>query len=272
MFKFIILLASFFRREVGRGCGVGFYKKWLLVSKFRKNVRKIHTSSSWEEHLTMAREILMLPPSVKGDILECGCFKGGSTANLSLVCSLVNRKLIVCDSFEGLPEPDSKEDKHYLMYFSRHVKYEKNQYKGAIEEVKENIARYGAVDVCEFIAGYFENTLPNLRNNFIFVFLDVDLISSLETCLVNIWPNLLLGYKLFSHEAQDLNFVSVFFDKKWWQDNLRISPPGFVGSGIGLPVAVDSEISSLGYIIKLKETPKKYERFSVSRNIEEIEL
>ena len=40
-----------------------------------------------------------------GVVVECGCFMGGSTANLSLVCGIVGRGLIVYDSFEGLPRP-----------------------------------------------------------------------------------------------------------------------------------------------------------------------
>ena len=40
---------------------------------------------------------------MEGVVVECGCFLGGSTANLSLVCEVVGRELIVYDSFEGLP-------------------------------------------------------------------------------------------------------------------------------------------------------------------------
>ena len=44
-------------------------------------------------------------------MVECGCFLGGSTANLSLVCDIVGRELIVYDSFEGLPPPEA-DDKY----------------------------------------------------------------------------------------------------------------------------------------------------------------
>ena len=51
----------------------------------------------------MSAKLVAIPPEVPGAVVECGCFGGGSTANLSLVCDIVDRELIVCDSFEGMP-------------------------------------------------------------------------------------------------------------------------------------------------------------------------
>lgn len=246
---FPLSIAYFFHQDVGRDYNIGFFQKILLIYQFVRNCRKIPTASSWEEHLEMASQILKIPPSIKGDVIECGCFKGGSSANLSLVCSLVNRKIVICDSFEGLPDPDESDKCHYSEHSSRYDKYKKCQYKGVLEEVKENITKYGSVDVCEFIPGYFENSLPNLTKNFVFVFLDVDLYNSLKTCLINIWPRLQKGCKLFSHEAQDLTFISLFFNEGWWQKNIKSSPPGFIGAGTGLPLVLRSGCS-LGYTLK----------------------
>ncbi|HLT27990.1 MAG TPA: TylF/MycF/NovP-related O-methyltransferase, partial [Zeimonas sp.] len=39
-------------------------------------------------------------------LVEAGCFKGGSTAKLSLLAELAGRELVVFDSFEGLPDND----------------------------------------------------------------------------------------------------------------------------------------------------------------------
>ena len=246
---FPLSVAYFFDPEIGKDYHVGYLKKISLARSFRRNTRKIQTASSWLEHLEMATEILKIEPSMKGHIIECGCFRGGSTANLSLVCSLVNRRLIVCDSFQGLPEPEKSDHYHYLLHSSRHIEYERGQYEGSLEEVKKNITKYGSIDVCEFVPGYFEDTLSNLTEDFVFVFLDVDLISSLKTCLINIWPHLQDGCKLFSHEAQNLAFISLFFDKEWWQNNLKLPPPGFIGAGIGLPLVIRSGCS-LGYTLE----------------------
>ena len=241
----------FFDKKIGHHYNVGIFKKISLIRKFKRNVKKINTASSWQEHLQIAAKILQIPFHIKGCIIECGSFKGGSTANLSLVCELVNRKLLVYDSFKGLPEPSSKDKIHYSHLSKRKDIYEKGQYKGELEEVKKNIEKYGCVSVCEFRKGYFEDTLPHLTNKCVLAFLDVDLNSSLKTCLIHIWPKLQEGSYLFSHEAMDTNFVSHFFDKKWWEINLRYKAPGFIGAGTGLPLKIHTG-SSIGYTIKYK--------------------
>jgi len=60
--------------------------------------------TSWRAYLLMAMKLLELPPETKGDIIECGCWQGGSTINLSIISAITGRKLRVCDSFEGLPD------------------------------------------------------------------------------------------------------------------------------------------------------------------------
>ena len=52
----------------------------------------------------MALKIFETLPETEGFILECGTLKGGCAANLSLVAKMTNLKLLVYDSFEGLPE------------------------------------------------------------------------------------------------------------------------------------------------------------------------
>jgi len=248
-------VAYFFRPEVGRNYNVGFFKKLELLFKFIRNTKKIPTSSSWREHLEIAVEIFKIPPDTEGVVCECGTYKGGSTANLSLVCRLVNRKLVVCDSFMGLPNPNENDKRHYLIHSSRYLEYQKGDYKGSLEEVKKNITTYGCISVCKFIPGYYEQTLSNLSEKLTLVFLDVDLVESLKTCLTNLWPHLQTGCKLFSHEALNLNFISLFFDKEWWRDNLKSFPPGFVGAGTGLPTLIRTG-SSLGYTLKNGELSK----------------
>jgi O-methyltransferase len=55
--------------------------------------------------MELASAVLQVPRSTPGSVVECGCYVGGSTANLSLVCAATGRKLIIFDSFQGLPEP-----------------------------------------------------------------------------------------------------------------------------------------------------------------------
>ena len=71
-----VYLAYFFRSEVGAGYGVGFWEKVGLVLRFRRNRRHVVTASNWLEHVQLAADILSVPPETKGDVIECGCYKG----------------------------------------------------------------------------------------------------------------------------------------------------------------------------------------------------
>ena len=245
-----ILLLYFFRKEIGKEHGVGFWRKIVLLRAFRRNVRAILSASDWHEHAAMAARILQIPRAWQGDVIECGSYKGASTANLSLVCALVGRKLVVCDSFEGLPDPSDNDRFHVQEIKGKRKEYKKGQYAGALEEVRANIKRYGDITVCEFVKGYFEETLPSLRERMlVFIFLDVDLNASLATCLRFLWPRLQEQCFLFSHEAQDMAFVSLFFDHAWWQNELKTEAPGFIGAGTGLPLGIGKG-SSIGYTKK----------------------
>lgn len=236
---------------MGEEYNVGVLKKISLLYAFRRNVRRIPSASDWQEHAVMAARIFQISRAWQGEVIECGSYKGASTANLSLACALVGRKLVVCDSFEGLPDPSDNDRFHVQEIKGKHKEYKKGQYAGALEEVRANIERYGDITVCEFVKGYFEETLPSLHQRiFVFIFLDVDLNASLKTCLRFLWPLLKEKCLLFSHEAQDAAFVSLFFDRTWWQNELGTQAPGFIGAGTGLPLGVGKG-SSIGYTEKI---------------------
>src|ERR1700744_830418 len=63
------------------------------------------SASSFGEQMVLVDAILRLPPEIPGAIVEFGCFKGVSTVALSIAARQVGRRVIVFDSFEGLPEP-----------------------------------------------------------------------------------------------------------------------------------------------------------------------
>nr|MBA2599580.1 hypothetical protein [Actinomycetota bacterium] len=117
----------------------------------------------------------------------------GPTANLSLVAALCGRQLEIFDSFGGLPEPSADDRAHTILHRGERHTYEEGSWAGTMEEVKDAIARYGAVDVCSFNAGYFDATLPAFGNRTAFVFADVDLRDSVETCVRFLWPLLSEG-------------------------------------------------------------------------------
>src|SRR6266480_1140884 len=89
----------------------------LLVKMIRNRMR-IPTSSNFMEHAFIGDSILRSKAS--GVVVECGCYKGGSTANLSLICAKAGRKLHVFDSFAGLPDPGNEAGHQLVMHGEVH--------------------------------------------------------------------------------------------------------------------------------------------------------
>lgn len=206
---------------------LGFFKKQWLGWRMFLNKLRVNTGTSYKSHLAMALKIFETPPDVPGDILECGTWQGGSAVNLSLVCKMTGRKLLIYDSFEGLPEGKAEDRQGF---------YETGDYCGPLELVKQNIERYGAIEVCEFVEGWFDQTLPTLDRPILLAFIDVDLELSLETCVRYIWPNLTEKGYIFIDEYVGLDYCSIFWSEEYWEKYFNRTPPGLIGSGVGLPL------------------------------------
>lgn len=250
-----IVLAEYFRPRTGRGYDVGTLDKLLLAARMARNNRRIPTGSSFVEHLVIATKVLQVPPHVEGSVVECGAYKGGSTANLSLVASLCDRRLEVYDSFEGMPEPSEADAEHTLVETEEIHQYRAGSWDATLAEARDNVDRYGDLSVCQFHVGYFEETLPGLDRPVVAAFLDVGLRESAETCLRELWPDLVDGSYCFTHEAKHMEIATLFFEESWWREHLECEPPGLIGagSGLGLHPGPNGFTSLLAYTVKNPE-------------------
>jgi O-methyltransferase len=202
------------------------WRKLTLGMRFFANGIRIQTGTTYKTHLVMALKLLETPPDVMGDVIECGTWKGGSAANLSLICRIVGRKLRVFDSFEGLPAGDPLDREAHL--------YKRGDYAGTLDEVRANIQKFGAPECCEFIRGWFKDTLPDLKTPVILAYLDVDLEASLDTCVRSIYPNLTERGYIFIDEVTGTDYCAIFYSERWWHENFKRTPPGLIGAGTGL--------------------------------------
>ena len=204
------------------------FRKLSLGFRMFLNTLRIRTGTSYKSHLAMALKILETPPDVRGDIVECGTWKGGSAANLSLVCRMTGRKLRIYDSFQGLPTGVAGDREAGY--------YKTGDYAGTLDEVRQNIGKGGALECCEFVQGWFEDTLPRLEGPVLLAFLDVDLEASLECCVRHIWPRLTDRGYIFIDEVVGVDYCALFYSERYWQTIFGRTPPGLIGAGAGLPL------------------------------------
>ena len=181
------------------------------------------------------RELLIIAETIvrsniHGPVVELGCYKGGSTAKLSVACHMSGRILYVCDTFTGLPDPGQEATHH--SYSGRVKTYSRGDYAGSLEEVKSNVEKFGEPDVCRYVPGLFSDTLPTIDVKPAVVFMDVDLVASARECLRNLWPHLGDG-TWFTHEAGVSTFLRGLLAPRWWHDVLGQCPPVLIGAGVG---------------------------------------
>ncbi len=212
----------------GDAYGLTWRRRARLVWRMYRTGRNIETGTSFRAHVAMAAKIFAIPPSVEGVIVECGAWKGGTTANLSLVADIVGRTLVVYDSFEGLPEPAAGD--RWAHPFGT------GAFKGELDEVIGNVTRYGVIERCDFRKGWFQDTLTDHREPIVTAFLEVDYQDSLHVCVLNLWPHLIEKGWLFIDEYTRLDFCALFFSERWWARHFDRPPPGLLGAGTGIAV------------------------------------
>jgi hypothetical protein len=255
------LVDDFLNGDFGSAYGVTREQRRELVDSMRSVISNVPSATRMLYHVILARELLSLSPGAEGDVIECGAYKGASSASLSLVCGMVKRKLWICDSFAGLPAAESEITRNYS-HLKVYGHYAEGMYSGSLVEVRANVEKYGNIAQCEFVPGLFSDSLRKIPAKFVFAFLDVDLTSSMKDCIRHVWPRLADEGLVYTDDSCDMEVVRVWFDDQWWQTELGERAPGYVGTGCGLPVSVNG--SSLGYVQKIGNLQKSYARGSGS--------
>ena len=248
-----------FNNEIGKNYKLSIKDKKNIIKRLKFSVSKIDSATDINIHLRLIKKILELDPKSKGYIVECGVFKGATSIPLSIGAKITGRKLILYDSFEGLPSGEKSIPRRYYPHLQVTGSYQKGMYKGSIDEVKRNLLMFGNLESCILRKGYFNKVLHSHKEKIDFLFLDVDLVSSTKDCILNLWKFLVDGGYCYSDDACDLDVVKVWFDNNWWKKNINSKAPGYIGSGCGVPISLS--YSSLGYAIK-DPNIKKYKSIS----------
>lgn len=238
-----------------------------LVERFEQIDRALNTyqggTTSSSDGLFLAEGLLSL--QVPGDVVECGCFMGGSTSKLSIVAKIVGRQLHVFDSFEGLPEVDEHNlhDLHARRPVAFMTPWTAGRYAARLEAVKGSVAQYGEIGVCTFVKGWLKDTLvpEHLPPAVAMAFTDVDLPSSARDCLLGLWPRLSDGGIYFSHDVGFIKVVQVLMDDHIWREVFREPTPILFGAGWGLG---DSS-PHLGFMVKGQQSAEYIKNLTLEK-------
>ena len=127
---------------------------------------------------------------IAGDVVECGCARGGSAALMALTLRQLGsrRNLWLFDTFEGLPAP-SREDPDFEI-----ADLFTGTCVGTLGEVRQLFDRLNIADDVTFVKGLFQETLPITPLSRIAVLhIDGDWYESVKVCLDSLYDKVVPG-------------------------------------------------------------------------------
>lgn len=145
----------------------------------------------------------VLEGNVPGCFVECGVWKGGSSAIMALAIKNARQKrhLHLFDSFEGLPEPTEMDGERAAAYSGGRKEGKLvtvNQCRAGLDEVRHLILDKIKVreEFAHFHVGWFQNTIPvdaRQLGPIALLRLDGDWYDSTKICLEQLYPLLSPG-------------------------------------------------------------------------------
>jgi O-methyltransferase len=145
----------------------------------------------------------VLDQNVPGCFVECGVWKGGSSAMIALAIldAKQQRPLHLFDSFEGLPEPTEKDGELAPNYSGGRIDGKLspiNQCRSELQEVRKLILDKINMPekIAHFHVGWFQDTVPLAARNLgpiALLRLDGDWYDSTKICLEHLYPLLSPG-------------------------------------------------------------------------------
>jgi hypothetical protein len=127
---------------------------------------------------------------IAGDLVECGCARGGSAALMALAQKRLgeSRRLWLLDTFEGLPAP-SRENPDYEL-----ANLFTGSCVGTIDEVRALFRKLDVDRDVQFVKGLFQDTLPSADIHHIaLLHIDGDWYESVKICLETLYDKVVPG-------------------------------------------------------------------------------
>jgi O-methyltransferase len=178
---------------------------FLKPAKLRRLREVYHYSMTGYARLASVHDLAMEVEGkgIPGAFVECGVWKGGSIGLMALVSKETgsNRKIVLFDSFEGLPEPteeDGKIAKRYADGRSDGRLQTIDQCVGPLETVKELFFEKLRIDesLVDIRKGWFQETVPGSGPSLgpiALLRLDGDWYGSTKVCLEGLYGQVVQG-------------------------------------------------------------------------------
>lgn len=231
--KSLQLLATRDRRAVLDFLTARYPAPFPLRERLRYVERLVETTNAVRCYHTQA-EILAVADAIFAragrpglTVVEAGAGKGASTAKLSLATARAGGRLVVFDSFRGLP----KNDERHTRLDGTKVAFFGGAFPGRLPAVQRVVERFGAPQVCDYRKGWFAETMPGFAEPIDVALLDVDLLASTRTCLVHLIPRVRPGGVVFTQDAHLRAIVDLLASEAFWRDEVGVAPLRIEGLG-----------------------------------------
>jgi O-methyltransferase len=163
---------------------------------------KDYTQTSLERIYMLQKAVRYLEKrNIKGDLVECGVWKGGSCMVMAYSLKKKNRKIYLYDTFTGMSEPN-KIDTFTQINLNAKEKWKKKQKDNYnswnyanLGEVKMNmkLTKYPK-DKLVFVKGKVEDTIPlTIPKKIALLRIDTDWYKPTKHCLEHLYPKLVKG-------------------------------------------------------------------------------
>ncbi len=163
------------------------------IVRFRAANKDRIESEIQDSDLIGVLKLALITDPIKGDIIELGAYRGGTSTLLAMLLKQIKskKKIFICDTFEGHPYND-EHGRDKKGFFSQ----------TSLSLVKAKFKKFEVVDKIDIIKGTFEESLYcELGNNtFSFAFVDCDLYQSSKFALKFLIPRMQEGSIIAIHD------------------------------------------------------------------------
>ena len=175
---------------------------WVEARDLRQSLERVRsfTMISDAALTDMARLTqTVLTQQIPGSFVECGVWRGGVAFLMADLARKhgAERKVWLCDSFEGLPPPEDI-DGAFAKQFAENKDspYYYDNCRASLEDVQAAATGLGLSSSVELVKGWFDQTLPASRGAIgpiAILRLDCDWYASVRCCLDNLFDQVVEG-------------------------------------------------------------------------------